>query len=81
MQRAAYSRDIRPEFICDIHDDCMTAVQKRESDAVVLPRSEFRAARSNQLSPILYEQLDAHTFYVAIVDPEMDRDTARKAPM
>lgn len=81
MRRAAFSRDIRPEFECILKSDCIQAVHEKTADAAVLPGILFKDARANHLTPVLYEMLDETLFYVALVDKNLKTDVAKKAAM
>lgn len=81
MRRAAFSRDIRPEFTCILKADCIQAVNFKMADAAVLPGVLFKEARANHLTPVLYEMLDETVFYVALVDKNIKAEVAQKASM
>lgn len=81
MRRAAFSRDIRPEFTCILKPDCIQAVHKQTADAAVLPGILFKEARANHLTPVLYEMLDETVFYVALVDKNVKTEVVKKAAM
>lgn len=77
LQKAAYSRDIRPEFQCVVSSDCAHNVASQQSDVAILPRYD-PAVKENKLQPILLESYEDHYIVVAkkgIID-ELLRKTA-----
>lgn len=78
IRKAAYARDVRPEFVCFMIDNglCSTAVQNNNADVTVLPGIEYRTGRRYNLIPVIWEQYENN--YVAIVDESLKEEIARK---
>lgn len=79
MKRAAFSRDIRPEFECIQDSDCIGAVQTKKATMSVLDAGEYLKARKASLEPIVYEKRD--NFMVVVVDPSLNREKMEKLPV
>lgn len=80
LRKAAYSRDIRPEFTCIISSDCVHNVQTNQSDVTVLAANEQEKAKASLLNPILLEYLDEH--YVIVAGKDLsEEDLMKKANM
>lgn len=77
LRRAAYARDIRPEFVCIQHGHCIAAVQDNKADVTVLPGIEYRTGRRHNLIPVIWEQYEDN--YVAIVDKSVKPELTRKS--
>ncbi|XP_055551682.1 transferrin [Wyeomyia smithii] len=83
MRKAAYSRDVRPEFECVLKgkNACVAAVQRGEADAVVLKGEEQTIDNVDGLKPILFEKYDDGDVMVAIADQGITRDQLLKSPL
>ena len=79
LRKAAYSRDIRPEFTCIISSDCVHNVQTNQSDVTVLAANEQEKAKASLLNPILLEYLDEH--YVIVARKDLSEEDMKKANM
>lgn len=79
MQRAAFSRDIRPEFECIQEADCIKAVQTKKATMAILEAADYAKAREAALEPLVYEKRD--NFMVAVVDPSLDKEKMDKFPV
>jgi len=79
LRKAAYSRDIRPEFTCVISSNCAHNVQENLSDVTVLTASEVSEAKSNQLKSVIYETTDDH--YVIVAKKGIQEELLKKLPV
>ncbi|XP_061398563.1 uncharacterized protein LOC133334286 [Musca vetustissima] len=81
MQRAAYSRDIRPEIECVREANCISAVAEGRADMLAVPASQYKAAREAKLEPIVYEAYDDNDVYVVLVDPKLTKEDLKTKPV
>lgn len=79
MRKAAYSRDIRPAFMCIQSPDCILSVRNNESDATIVGISHQQFARESQLIPVAHETTDNH--YYIVVEKNLKDDQLYKVPM
>lgn len=79
MKRAAFSRDIRPEFECIQEADCINAVQTKKATMAILDAADYTKARKAALEPLVYEKRD--NFMVAVVEPSLDKEKIEKFPV
>ncbi|XP_031622773.1 transferrin [Contarinia nasturtii] len=79
LQRAAYSRDIRPQFLCVHSSDCIQSVRSGESDAAIITIKNRQKARESQLIPIAHELSDIH--YFVVVDKELSNELLATTPI
>ncbi|KAJ6639558.1 Transferrin [Pseudolycoriella hygida] len=78
LKQAAYSRDVRPEFICVENKDCLKTVQESKADAVVVEPTDFHRAHDLQLKKIMREVIDPENVYVVVADKNVDLDISKK---
>ncbi|XP_055712352.1 transferrin [Phlebotomus papatasi] len=83
MQKAAFSRYIRPQFKCLLKtvEECSSAVQNDEADVVVLKSDEYAIARKHNLVSVLHESLADNDVFVAVVDKDVKTDLLKKATL
>nr|AAL58078.1 transferrin precursor [Aedes aegypti] len=83
MQKAAYSRDVRPAFECVMKGkgSCVEAVRRGEADVVVLKGEDQPATSTSDLKAILFEKYDDNDVMVAVADKDITRDQVLKAPL
>ena len=81
LRRAAFSRDIRPDFECVMDENCISAVKDKKADAVILTTKSTVPATDNELKSILYETLSPDDVYVAVVDPTITSDSIQTTPL
>lgn len=79
MKRAAFSRDIRPEFECIQDPDCISAVQNKKATMTVLDAVDYTKARKASLEPVVYEKRD--NYMVVVVDPSLNKEKMEKLPV
>jgi hypothetical protein len=81
MSKAAFSRDIRPEFTCLLKsvNECERAVSEGTADATVVDGSSYDAARALGLKTILFEAYSPDDVIVAVVDGAVKPEFLRKA--
>lgn len=79
MKRAAFSRDIRPEFECIQNPDCVKAVQEKKATMTILDAADYAKARKASLEPLVYEKRD--NYMVVVVDPSLNKEKMEKMPV
>jgi hypothetical protein len=81
MKRAAYSRDIRPEFICVLKakGSCTKAVTDGEADMTVLEALDN--TKNTNLKAILTEKFGADNVNVIVGEPGMTKDQIIRSTM
>ncbi|KAL5276167.1 MFI2 family protein [Megaselia abdita] len=79
MKRAAFSRDIRPEFECIQDPDCISAVQTKKATMAIVDAADYAKARKAELEPLVYERRD--NYMVVVVDPSLNKDKMEKLPV
>lgn len=79
LRRAAYSRDIRPEFECIQDPDCITAVQTKKATMAIADAGDYTKARKASLEPLVYEKRD--NYMVVVVDPSLNKEKLEKLPV
>ncbi|XP_059615126.1 transferrin [Phlebotomus argentipes] len=83
MSKAAFSRYIRPEFVCVLKtvEECVIAIQKDEADVVVLQADNYELARKHNLVSVLYESFKQDDVMVAVINKEIKTDFLKKASL
>lgn len=83
MKKAAYSRDIRPEFECHLRTKsaCIQAVEKGDNDVVVVSASEYKNAKTVGLKAILFESYAENDIMVAVTDGDVNPDILKKSSL
>lgn len=56
-------------------------VQENLADATIVPAKDFNRARSIQMQPVVYEELDDNNVYCALIDRNIDESVLKKSPM
>lgn len=78
LQKAAYSRDIRPEFQCVISTNCAHNVASEQSDVVVLSRNNA-STKENHLQPVVFETYGSS--YVVVAKKGLSDDLLKKTAL
>jgi len=81
LRKAAFSRDIRPEFRCVESRDCLKSVREKEADVAVLSPSDFHRAHDSDLKKIMKETLNPDSVYVIVADEQLSSEIVQKLPI
>ncbi|XP_055389498.1 transferrin-like [Condylostylus longicornis] len=86
LARAAFSRDIRPEFECYLSAEkkCYDDVAiNGKADAVIVSGYKFSKILKEykNLKPLVYERLDSDDVYVTVIDPKLTSEQIQKLPI
>jgi hypothetical protein len=83
MRDVAFSRDIRPLFVCVLKDQemCSDALRGGQVDAMVVNANNIEKYKLDGLKPIMFEKFDEDDKYVVIADHDIGTDNIKRATL
>jgi Transferrin len=83
MRDVAFSRDVRPLFVCVLKDQalCSDALRAGQVDAMVVEARNLGKYKLDELKPIMFEKFDEEDKFVVIADADISTGDIKKASL